>query len=86
MPPDPSTIPSPGLASTLPVDDVLALGSLVDFRQTRTWARNRIAQYKKHIAALVAICNSIAPINTLPNELLMKIFTTIPGLSWDNAE
>ncbi|PIL33135.1 hypothetical protein GSI_04584 [Ganoderma sinense ZZ0214-1] len=74
------------LASNLPMEDVVALGGIVGARQVQTWARNRIAEYKGYIDTLVSILNSAAPVNTLPDELLMKIFVAIPRLSWDEAE
>ena len=36
----------------------------------RAWARRSVAKYKKYISALLAIHNSIAPIDKLPTEIL----------------
>ena len=75
----------PELASALPMEDVLALGGLIGVHQTRIWTCHRIEECKKHLDALIAINNIITPINTLPNELLMKIFASIGIDTWRSA-
>ncbi len=80
-----TTLPFPELASALPPEDVVALGSLVGARQVRIWTRKRIEECKKQLDALIALNNSVSPINTLPNELLMKIFASIPIYTWSSA-
>ncbi|PIL33137.1 hypothetical protein GSI_04586 [Ganoderma sinense ZZ0214-1] len=80
-----SVLPFPELADALPLEDVMALSRLAGAREARIWTRNRIEECKKQLDALIAIQNTITPINTLPNELLTKIFASIPIYSWLSA-
>ncbi|KAM5530662.1 hypothetical protein V8D89_015683, partial [Ganoderma adspersum] len=77
-----TTLPFPEFASALLLQDVITLGCLAGAREARIWARNRIEECKKQLDVLIAIQNSITLINTLPNELLMKVFASIPAYIW----
>ena len=70
--------PHPELASTLSKGDVAELRELSDASQVQAWTRRKVAGYMKYIQALLAIHNSIAPINKLPTELLQRVFAYIP--------
>ena len=80
-----TTLLSSELASALPLEDVITLSRLSGAREARIWTQNRIEECKKQLDALIAIQNSITLINTLPNELLMKIFASIPAYTWHCA-
>ncbi|PIL33006.1 hypothetical protein GSI_04455 [Ganoderma sinense ZZ0214-1] len=73
-----SILPHPELASPLAEYDLAALNELSDASQVRAWARRKVARYKKCIKALLAIHNSIAPINKLPTEILQMVFAHVP--------
>ena len=74
-------LPYPDLATPLAKHDVTALNGLSDVSQVRAWTRRKVARYKKHITALLAIHNSIAPINKLPTEILQQVFVHVPSRS-----
>ncbi len=79
-------LPPPELASTLPDADVGALTKLSEASQVRDWTQHKAEEYKKHISTLLAIHNAIAPINSLPTEILQEIFAYVPSVSkWCNA-
>ncbi len=74
------------LASTLPDADTGAFTELYDASHTRAWTQRKMEDYKSHIFTLFAIHNSVAPINTLPSEILPEIFAYVPSvLPWCNA-
>ncbi|KAI1791624.1 hypothetical protein LXA43DRAFT_423207 [Ganoderma leucocontextum] len=72
-------LPHPELASTLSKGDAAALRELSDTPQVRAWTRRKVTKYKKYLSALLAIHNSIAPIDKLPTEILQNIFTYVPS-------
>ena len=74
-------LPYPDLATPLAKHDVTALNRLSDVSQVRAWTRRKVARYKKYITALLAIHNSIAPINKLPTEILQQVFVHVPSRS-----
>lgn len=82
----PVILPHPELASTLPGADVNALMELPDTSQIRAWTQQKAVEYKNHLSTLLAIYNSIAPINTLPTEILQQTFSHVPCTdSWCDA-
>ncbi|KAH9935074.1 hypothetical protein B0H21DRAFT_759397 [Amylocystis lapponica] len=59
---------------TLSNDDLAYLATLSP-RNAQEWARAKIDQVQKYLLELKACHNSFAPINCLPNELLVNIFS-----------
>ena len=84
---EPGTIlPHPEPTSILSKDDGAALNELSDPSQVRAWTRRKVAKHEKYISALLAIHNSVAPINKLPTEILEMVFAEVPSESpWCNA-
>ncbi|KAI1791623.1 hypothetical protein LXA43DRAFT_423208 [Ganoderma leucocontextum] len=74
-------LPHPELASTLPKSDADALMEVSDASQLRALTQRKIEEYKNHISTLLAIHNSIAPINTLPTEIFQEIVAYVPSVS-----
>ncbi|PIL33136.1 hypothetical protein GSI_04585 [Ganoderma sinense ZZ0214-1] len=74
------------LALTLPGVEAGTLTELSDATQVRAWTQRKLEEYKNHISTLIAIHNSVAPINSLPTEILQKIFADVPSVStWCDA-
>ncbi|KAM5542057.1 hypothetical protein V8D89_004367 [Ganoderma adspersum] len=72
--PTATILPHPELASTLSDSDAAALSKLSNASQEWAWTRRTVAAHEKYISALLAIRNSIAPIDDLPPEILQMIF------------
>lgn len=81
-----AALPCPELTFTLPEGDVGALTGLSDASQVRAWTQHKVAEYQNHISTLLAIYNSVAPMSTLPTEILQEIFARIPCVAtWCDA-
>ena len=64
---------SPSAVDALLTTDQAALRGL-SASEVRTWVVNRVSTYRKATHTLLAIYNSIAPIDALPDELLLYVF------------
>ncbi|PIL33129.1 hypothetical protein GSI_04578 [Ganoderma sinense ZZ0214-1] len=71
-------LPRPELASTLPNADAHALSRLSDFSQVQAWTKRKAAEYNSHVSTLLTIYSSIAPVTTIPVEILQEIFALVP--------
>ncbi|KAH9942010.1 hypothetical protein B0H21DRAFT_539878 [Amylocystis lapponica] len=72
---------------TLSSDDIAYLTTLSP-RNAQEWARAKMDQVQKYLLNLKSCHNSFAPINRLPNELLVDIFShdrdrgKVPSMAW----
>ena len=77
-------LPHPELASALSDGDAAALSKLSNAAQVRAWTRRMVAMHEEYISTLLAIHNSLAPINDLPPEILRMVLADVPSeeASW----
>lgn len=75
---NPTILPRPELAATLPEADARALMELSDASEVRAWTQHKVEDYKNRLSTVLTIHNTIVPINTLPTEILQQIFTNVP--------
>ncbi|RPD55705.1 hypothetical protein L226DRAFT_516291, partial [Lentinus tigrinus ALCF2SS1-7] len=65
-------LPFPDFASMLPRADRASLAGLTT-AEIRSWTAARADEYRSFALALLTICNTVAPIHCLPNEVLSRV-------------
>ncbi|KAI1786408.1 hypothetical protein LXA43DRAFT_898010 [Ganoderma leucocontextum] len=75
------TLPFPDFASSMPAVDRASLDGLSK-DEIRAWTLLKSEEYRLLSHTMLSLHNAVAPIHTLPTEVLMKIF----GQTWDRRD